>query len=219
MKKQAIILGINGDIGREVALRLLKDGWQVSGTFRNSVGYWHTADDTEPQVQLVHCDLESQPSVNTAAELLAKPWDLFLCAAGTMEPIGRFEHVSPIGLEWSVKVNALGPLRMLRALLPHRRLGARACFLDGPNLAHPTPSYSAYRAGKAILAALIPTLRAELPDMQFELLHTGVVRTKFHMQTIQAGARAANYDRVVGILEGKEPTTGHDAIYRMVVNG
>lgn len=195
---KAIIIGITGDIGREMALRLVRDGWEVAGTGRDT------------------CDLTDRESIYQAVEILPSQWDLLIVAAGTMEPIGRFVEEDSDDWERCVQINALGPLRLFRYLYPYRAKGARVVFFDGPNLSKPTPTYSAYRAGKALLAAMIPTLREECPDIDFTITHTGVVDTKIHHQTMMAGDRAANYDRVRGIIEGREKTTSFDEVYRMV---
>ena len=146
-----------------------------------------------------------------------QPWDMMIFTIGRIRPIGKFMELDEAEWDDCVWSNALLPLSVLRSWYPHRRPDARVFFFDGPNLSQPTPTYSAYRAGKAILAAVVPTLNAEYPDTQFTLLHTGPVRTKLHQQTLNAGNRAANYERVLGIVDGREKTTSYDEIYRMIV--
>jgi short-subunit dehydrogenase len=80
-------------------------------------------------------------------------------------------------------------------------------------MANPSASYSAYRAGKAILESLLPTLTEEYPDTKFRMLRPGVVNTKIHKQTLEAGLRAANYERVQKIVSGEEQTKTHDEVY------
>lgn len=141
-------------------------------------------------------------------------WDLLIVCQGTMRPIGKFFDCEES--EWSraTDVNALFPLMLLRRVWPNRKPGASVCFLGGPNLAKPTPTYTAYRAGKALLDSLVGTLNAEYPQHKFFMLNPGVVRTRIHHQTLAAGARAANYERVQAIVEGREPANSHDEVYR-----
>lgn len=80
-------------------------------------------------------------------------------------------------------------------------------------MANPSMTYSAYRCGKAVLEAIVPTLNAEYPECRFHILHPGVVNTKIHQQTIKAGDAAANIERVRRIVSGEEKTITHDEVY------
>lgn len=191
--RHACIIGLGSDIGRELARRLSADGYEVWGTH--------------------HKDLELASFVEGVPRPEGR-WDLLIFAAGTMQPIGKF-FTTDVGLwESAVRVNALGPLRVLRSLWPSRKHDFPAVvFLGGPNLTRDTPTYSAYRAGKAMLAALVGTLQAEYPECLFRILNPGVVRTKLHKQTLIAGSNAANYERALGIVQGDEPAFSHDEVY------
>lgn len=144
-------------------------------------------------------------------------WDLVIVCQGSMEPIGRFFECDPE--EWirASYVNAFWPLDLLRSLWPNRKSLAKVCFLGGPNLFKPTPTYTAYRAGKALLDSLVTTLNAEYPNHSFFMLNPGVVKTKIHQQTLAAGDRAANLERVRGIVSGEEPTNSHDDVYQRLM--
>lgn len=143
----------------------------------------------------------------------AWPWDLAIFARGTMEPIGKFFDTNASEWEKSIRGNGLNVLTTLRVLWPERAPKAQVVFLGGPNMAKPNETYSAYRCGKAVLEAIVPTLNAEYPEHRFHILHPGVVNTKFHRQTLSAGERAANLDRVQKIVSGEEPTVTHDEVY------
>lgn len=94
-----------------------------------------------------------------------------------------------------------------------RNKGAQVVFLGGPNQSKPCETYSAYKCGKAVLEAIVPTLNAEYPEHRFHVLHPGVVNTPFHKQTLAAGDRAANLERVKRIVSGEEKTVTHDEVY------
>lgn len=180
---QCLIIGTGSDIARELGERLKLDGWSVTGVPART---W------------------SLPVV---------PWDLLILAHGQLAPIGHFFETPRY--EWfsSVTINGLAPLEALRTLWPQRLQNATVIFIAGPNMANPSASYSAYRAGKAILEMLLPTLNEEYPDTKFKILRPGVVNTKIHQQTLEAGHRAANYRRVTGIVTGEEKTVTHDEVY------
>lgn len=188
--KEAYIVGIRSDIGSNLAERLSKDGWGIFGTTRKDL------------------DLERFSD----AAILGR-WDVLIFAAGTMEPIGALFSTNVDEWERAIRINALGPLRVLRAMWPYRKPGARVVFISGPNPNKTSPSYTAYRAGKALLESLVETLNEEYPSAKFLWLVPGVVKTKIHEQTIKAGLSAWNYQRVLDILKGKEPTVSHDDVY------
>lgn len=212
---RAIIVGVSSDIGAELALRLIRDGWEVSGTARDA-GRWNTGD-SPPQVHLVPCFMESRVSIESAAEFLGK-WDLLIFAVGTMEPIGRFTETDVDAWEMGVRVNAFGPLRMLRLLIPKANDGARVVFFSGPNPHKTSPTYTAYRAGKAILESLATTLQEEMWWLRFDVVAPGVVNTKILDQALKAGSRAANFHRIMGIKNGVEKTVTHDEVYERVMS-
>ena len=180
---KCLIAGTGSDIAKGLTTRLMADGWEVSGATGHSLSV--------PQ----------------------EPWDLLILAQGTLEPIGKFFDCPAESWTDSVVVNGLFPLTCLRKAWPLRNPNAVVVFISGPNLKHPTQTYTAYRAGKALLTSLVDTLNEEYPDVRFRLLHPGVVNTKIHYQTISAGARAFNFQRVMGIINRVEKTTSHDEVY------
>lgn len=181
--KTAILIGGTSDIGSELARRLIADDWDVISWSRGE-------------------------SWSIMAGVM---WDLVIVAVGTLEPIGKWSECR----DWSygVESNALMPIRMLRSIWHAHAPGASVCLFDGPNRTIPTPSYSAYRCGKALLKEWMECVAHETDDVKLFMLHTGVVQTKIHRQTIEAGKKAANYERVKRIVVGEEETTPHEAIY------
>ena len=181
---KCIIAGSGSDIAQELTNNLRLDGWEVGGLPGHSL------------------------------DVPRETWDLLILAQGTLEPIGKFFECSAEAWSDSVIVNGIYPLTCLRAAWPLRNPKATVVFISGPNLKHPTPTYTAYRAGKSIIQSLVETLQVEYPEVKFRILHPGVVKTKIHYQTINAGARAGNFQRVMGIVNGVEKTTTHAEVYQ-----
>jgi len=210
---EAIIIGIGSDIGRELALRFSADRWSVAGTLRGR------AAGLPPAARLVACDLASNASVESAIQALradAPAWDVIVVAAGTEEPVGEYWECDGDAWEEGVRVNALGPLRLVRGLYPSRNRGAHTAvaFFSGAGSNGPAPSYSAYSGAKVLLMKMCELLDAESPDTSFFIIGPGIVRTKIHEQTLRAPARSgANYRKVVDFLASPDPGTSHDDIY------
>lgn len=178
-----MIAGYGSEIASELGKRLDGDGWEVAGISGRSV------------------------------MVPGGRWDLLILAHGQLSPIERFFECDMNEWVGSVMVNAIYPLSCLRAAWPRRNLGATVVFIGGPNMAKTSPTYTAYRAGKAMLESMARTLEEEYPEQKFKVLHPGVVKTKIHEQTLKAGHKAANYERVMKIVNGKEATNTHDEVY------
>lgn len=211
----ALIVGASSDIGRELAVRYLAKGWEVWGTYRNPAAL----PELPRRMRLERCDVSSNDSISaavTAFEAAGLRWDVIVVGPGTEEPIGNFWECDADAWETGIRVNALGPLRMLRQLYPLRNAGGRAAvaFFSGSGTNNAANSYSAYAASKIFLMKMCELLDAETRDVSFFIVGPGVVRTKIHRQTVEAGEKSgANYDRVVRFLGSSDPGTGHDDVF------
>jgi len=180
---QCLIAGAGSEIAQQLSWRLERDGWEVDG--------------------LPGHDLK----------VPQKPWDLLILAQGTLIPIGKFFDVNAIEWMHGMMVNCIVPLNCLRSAWAHRNPNATVVFIGGPNMGRNSPTYTAYRAGKAALESLVDTLGEEYPEAKFRMLHPGVVKTRIHQQTLRAGHSAANYERVFRIVNGVEKTVHHSTVY------
>lgn len=190
-----MIVATSSGIGGALARRWLARGWSVTGTWRSASP---TVDALRAAgAQLVRCDLARAESVDQAALELrerAGPWDVLVLASGQLDPIGLFPELDIDSWERSLRVNLIGPLRLLRALLPARRLeGSPAvlCFAGGGTNG-PVPRFSAYTLSKIALIKMTELLAAEVPDTRFSIVGPGWVDTPIHQQTLAAGARAGS---------------------------
>lgn len=213
--KQVFIIGLTSDIGRELAARFIRDGWGVAGTHRAGADLTRVPEGCRRLV----CDLASPSSV--AAVVAALPsagltWDLVVVAAGTEEPIGDFWSCAGDEWETGITINALAPLRLLRALYPlRRREGQPAIALfSGAGTNQAAPAYSAYCAAKIFLMKMCELLDAESEDTSVFIIGPGIVRTKIHEQTLRAPERSGrNLKKVIDFLGSDHPGTSHDEIH------
>jgi NAD(P)-dependent dehydrogenase (short-subunit alcohol dehydrogenase family) len=216
--KTVLILGLTSDIGRELALRYRAAGWNVAGTHRSgTVPAGLPADCT-----LLACDFADRASVDRfgrAWAALGRAWDVLVVAVGTEEPIGPFLDCDPDDWERCLDINAVHPLRALRALLPSRRPdgSAAVAFFSGSGTNSPAPAYSGYAAAKILLIKMCELLDAEVTDTNFFIIGPGIVRTKIHQQTLNAPERSGrNHAKVVEFLDSGNPGTSHDDIHTCI---
>jgi len=214
--KSVFIAGLSSDIGAELAVRFLAAGTSVAGTYRNipPTPTWPSG------VKACRCDLLSNKDIASAAESFAESgnpaWDLFVSSVGTLEPIGRFFDV-PMH-EWlrSVELNCLRQLELLRVLYPLRsKTGtAHVAFFSGAGTNGPADAYSAYSASKIFLIKMCELLHSENEDLNCFIIGPGMVRTKIHAQTLQAGGRAGpNLNRIEDFWAGRTEGVSHEEVF------
>ena len=139
-----------------------------------------------------------------------------MLAAATEEPVGPFFETDASAWESGFSVNALAPLRFLRAVYDLRNHAGTpgVAMFSGSGTNGAAPSYSAYCASKIVLVKMCELLDAESADTSFFIIGPGIVRTKIHRQTLGAKARSGdNYRKVTDFLKSDQPGTSHDEIY------
>ena len=177
----AIIIGANSDIAKNLSARLANDGWEIYPY--NRMG----------------CDVSDSIAIDSFET--PDEWDLLLVAAGTLSPIGKFVSIPADEWEENVMVNALGPLRLLRHLLPHRKPNAAAVFFSGTNPLKVNPLYSAYSASKALLARAVQEIDSEI-DAKCFLLAPGFVQTKIHaVHDVSTRTDGTTHDQIYDCLK------------------
>lgn len=156
-------------------------------------------------------------SFNRDSALAPVEWDLLICCIGILEPIGNFFEVDAEKWNSSIVTNALLPLRLLRLFWAFRKPGASVCFFSGAGTSNSAKTYSAYSSSKMLLYKMTELLDDEESEVKFFILGPGMVRTKIQQQTLNAGDKAANFERVKKFMEEGDDLhktgTSHDKIF------
>ena len=184
-----LITGANRGIGLELTRQYLHDGWRVVATCRNPeeatelktlVGGFPERAELHPLSVTKLGEIEM-----LADRLKGQAMDMVLNNAGVRRMDAfHLGEIAPDAFLNSVEVNALGPLKVAEAFIPHlaaaenpllvmvsSSLGSIAKNLQGGDYA--------YRASKAALNAVMRSLAADLKDRGITVvsLHPGWVRT------------------------------------------
>jgi NAD(P)-dependent dehydrogenase (short-subunit alcohol dehydrogenase family) len=177
-----LVTGANRGIGLEFARQLSRRGDRVIATARNPDGAGALS---SLGVRVEPLDVAEEESVAALAHrLLATPIDVLIhnAAIGTAGP--GIDQLSIADVERHIRVNALGPLRLTQALLPHLRAGERKTIVAltsglGSISSNTSGGWTAYRASKAALNQLLRTIAAELAAEKFTCvaISPGWVRT------------------------------------------
>lgn len=187
----AAVIGASGGIGRAFvnALQLVPAVKVVAGLARSR------REARSPGARSVHIDLEDEDSIEQAAKSLKSDLGelhLVIVASGVLrdddglQPEKTWRHPSPEAMERALRINASGPALVAKHLLPllakDRKsvfavLSARVGSIEDNRLG----GWHAYRASKAALNMIIPTLSIELsrrnPAAVCVALHQGTVDT------------------------------------------
>ena len=110
--RKTVILSISSDIGKAIAMRRLKQGANVAGTYRTDSSDINQLRDAG--AKMVIADFTNTESIDTACRAItswAKAWDELIVAPGTLEPIGNFEDIDFDDWSTSFYVNFLNQLR------------------------------------------------------------------------------------------------------------
>ncbi|WP_088283585.1 SDR family NAD(P)-dependent oxidoreductase [Kineosporia sp. A_224] len=187
MSRTAVVTGAAGGLGRAVVADLATHGWDVVAVVRAGGA---ALPDGPAGVTVVEGDVRTDLAGPLRAVLRGRAVDLLVNNAATGTPARPvLTEIDPAELLRVVDVNAVGPLRLVQALLPSllaaadplvlnvsSRLGSVADQAAG-GYRHLGTSY-AYRVSKAALNMLTTCLAGELDGrVRVWSVHPGVLAT------------------------------------------
>lgn len=177
-----LVAGATSGIGLACSREIIRRGGHVFGIGRRTE---HPLDGVESYTAII-MDLEEQESFDKLRRLLTQNSSIsdLICAIGRGEgAIGDFEQLSMPTIEASLNVNLLGPIRFLRATLPHLRKsdGGDVFVLGSEASLRGAKRGSLYAAAKFALRGLIQSLRAEYGRYGVRVVgvYPGMTRTPF----------------------------------------
>lgn len=197
-----LITGANRGIGLEFARQFKQAGHEVVGTARNPVA---AADLRDLGVEVQALDVSKEDSCERLAEALGdRPIDVLINNAGVMKPSAPLTELDLDEVLSTLDVNAIGAIRVTRALLPalRRGKGKKICQMTskmGSIADNASGGAYAYRMSKAALNMMNKSLSHELGGEGFVcvVFHPGWVQTAMGGQS----APVAVEDSVRGLIE------------------
>lgn len=171
-----LVTGANRGIGLGFARAYAGRGDRVLGTARRPEAAEELA---ATGAEVLPLDVTDDGSVAAFAERVGEPVDLLINNAGILID-DRFDRVDPADVLAQLDANAVGPLRVTRALRPRlARDGGIACISSfmGSIAENDQGGYYGYRSSKAALNAIVRCLAIDLAPTPVVALHPGYVRT------------------------------------------
>lgn len=195
----AIVTGAADGLGRDIAERLLTDGWcVVAADISPAVGDIFTAGAFDGRVRATVADIAAADAgdalVRTAMASYGRI-DAVVNNAGVGGPSGDLDAIEMADVERTLEVNLLGPIRLCRAAIPllkeqrsGRIVNVGSLFAD-----RPVVGGSPYIMSKAALRSLSQCLALELgpSGITVNTVAPGYMMTKMHEEEVAAQARAA----------------------------
>ena len=128
-----VVTGANRGIGLSLVRQIVARGEEVVGTAREperATELARLARESGGKLRVVACDVASDSSVRALAERLeGAAIDVVINNAGIMGEMESLERMDLASAMYTMDVNAFGPVRVSRALLPMVRRGKRKCLV------------------------------------------------------------------------------------------
>jgi NAD(P)-dependent dehydrogenase (short-subunit alcohol dehydrogenase family) len=183
-----VITGASRGIGLALCHKVLAHGHNVIGACRNPDGardLWELKSDYKDRFRYMKLDVQDQASVDAfAAALKDQAIDVLVNNAGVLKGAGegltmlRFDDMMK-----TFEVNALGPMRVTRALLPNLEAASIPKVIHitskmGSISDNTSGGYYAYRMSKSALNMFNQSFTVDFPKIISMVMHPGWVKTE-----------------------------------------
>ncbi len=222
--RAALITGGNRGLGLEIARTYLSEGADVFICARDGARLSAAADQLKaefPGRSIVTMsgdigDVTDAGRLAAAATEAFPDLDILVNNAGVYGPLGLIEDVD--WEEWiaAIRINLLGSVLMMRAVIPHfkARGYGKIVQLSGGGATNPMPRASAYAASKAAIVRMVETVAEEVRDHNIDVnsIAPGALNTGMLDEVLEAGPEVvgqAFYDRSI-----KQKETGGAGLER-----
>ncbi len=183
MPKTAWITGASSGIGRQLALDLAQEGWNVIASARNEAALNLLATENPDRIHAFPLDVTIRADVGRAVDAIEQiygPISLAIFAAGTYKRNTGFEFDASV-FEDMVRLNIMGTVYCLEAILLKMRERHAGHIAVTSSVSGYTglPGASAYGATKAALINMCEALYPELEvqNIKLTLINPGFVDT------------------------------------------
>lgn len=215
LPRKAFFVSISSDIASYIALKLLRSGTKVNGTFRSATE--RTEELQAEGAVLYQLNCNSKESINDlfADKTIGQDWDLLMISPATMNPINQFQLCDWDEWEASYSLNSLRQFQILHAMMPrrNRQIYPLVFMWSGPGTNDAPVNYTAEITAKIAQIKMCELLDKECEDIRFIIVGPGWVNTKAHKETLAAKSFAGtNYERTLVKINSGE-TTGFSTIY------
>lgn len=210
--KTILVTGASSGIGQQIALTLAAAGHRVFGTSRTPLPDQGSPDNP---VRMLQLDVTDDASVEACIRQLLSSsghLDVLINNAGS-GLTGAIEDCEPDEVLWQMDTNFMGPLRMLRAVLPAMRQQGHGRIINiGSMAGHAALPYQGiYSASKHAMEAINEALRLELTGSNIDStivcpgdFRTGFTQARVFARNAGSAAHANRMKTTVAVYEHDE---------------
>jgi NAD(P)-dependent dehydrogenase (short-subunit alcohol dehydrogenase family) len=219
-----LITGGASGLGKATGQYLASRGYRVYGTARNPERY--PGFDLFP---LLRMDVRQEASVKAAVEALILREgrvDVLINNAG-VGITGPLEETPPEAMADAFETNFYGPLRVIRAVLPHMRQRGQGFILNITSVAGymGLPYRGGYSASKGALGIITEAYRMEIRDFGIRMANlapgdfaTNIAAGRYHCPVLEGSPYGEAYQRTLGLMDqhvasGKDPVVLARKVY------
>lgn len=203
-KRLIFVTGAGRGIGREIALRLAREGYHVMGCSRSNADLLETKKLSNDAIDIRALDVTEQKEVvqwiqSGFSQKNLEPWGL-VTSAGTLGDIAPF-----VGSEFQIwknafDVNVYGTFFVVQSFLKEKvareeKPSGRIALLSGGGATKPMANLSSYAASKAAVVRLGETIALEMVENGYNItvncIAPGAVNTALTKTIIEAGPEKA----------------------------
>jgi len=208
-EKVVLITGCSSGFGMAGALAFARNGWRVYATMRNLARQDQLVHQTKAgqlTLEIKRIDVTDQSTIDRAIREIVQEaghLDVLVNNAG-YGLIGPLEDLSMDQIQGSFDTNLLGPIRMIKAVLPIFRSQKSGHIINVTSVAGlaGVPLYSAYCASKYAIEGLAESLVFELDGFNIKIsnVEPGPFDTEFSKGSIQYGSNMKAPDSPYRVL-------------------
>lgn len=228
MDKSKVILVTGGSsgIGKSVGEFLTQKGFVVYGTSRSPERY------PDSMFPLVKLDVSDTDSINEAVKTVIHEQgrlDVLINNAGA-GITGPIEEIPDAEIQRNFETNFFGPIRVIKAVLPHMRLQKSGLIINVTSIAGymGLPYRGVYSASKGALELITEAFRMEIKEFNIEMANvapgdfaTNIAAGRYHAPVLEHSPYKKPYGNTLSLMdahvsEGKDPLLMAMAIYKII---
>ncbi len=187
--KVAIVTGASDGIGREIALKLAKEGVSLALVARNEEKLKEVKKESEesgsPKVEIYPCDLRNKDDIKISAEKIISDFgnvNVLINNAGIWQKVDQLDTATLEDIENVITTNLVGVVMMTRMILPNLRNQSDAAIINVSSHSgiEAKAGQSVYCSSKWGVTGFTETLRVDLKGSGIRVagVYQGGTKTK-----------------------------------------
>ncbi len=171
--KVAIVTGASDGLGKQIALKLAKEGVSLALVARNEEKLKEVQSETEklgsPKVNIYSCDISDSKQVENAVRQIEVDFNeiqILLNIAGVWQKLGLLEDISIEEIDKVIDIDLKGMIYMTQRVLPILKRQKEAIIINDSSNSGVTaqPGQSVYSAAKWGVRGFTDVLKEDLKD-------------------------------------------------------